>query len=176
MKTKILCKDCLAGNCQLHSEPPTIQQRPSWDEYFMGLAEATATRSTCLRHKLGAVLVKDRRILATGYNGAPRGMKHCLEIGCLRDKLKIPSGTRHEICRAVHAEQNTIIQTARHGETTQDSEIFITHEPCAVCVKILINAGVKRIVFKTGYPDDFAKKLLKEAKIKLVRFNGSKSA
>jgi len=136
----------------------------------MSLAEAAGTRSTCIRHKLGAVLVRDKQILATGYNGAPRGMKHCLDIGCLRDKLKIVSGTRHEICRAVHAEQNTVIQAAVHGVSTLGSDIFITHSPCAVCAKILINAGVKRIVYKAGYPDEFSKELLKEAGVKLVEF------
>ena len=173
-KPKIVCQDCLRGECKIHSEPPLVILRPSWEEYFMRIAEVTATRSTCVRHKLGAVLVRDKRILSTGYNGAPRGMKHCIDIGCLRDRLKIPSGTRHEICRGVHAEQNTIIQASRHGVTTEDSEIYITHEPCAVCAKILINAGVKKIICKTGYPDPFAKKLLKEARVKVIRFNGSK--
>jgi dCMP deaminase len=143
--------------------------RPSWDEYFMQIAEVTATRSTCLRPKKGAVLVRDRRILATGYSGAPRGMKHCLDIGCLRDKLKIPSGTKQEICRGVHAEQNAIIQAARHGVTTQESEIFVTHGPCSVCAKILINAGVKRIVYKSDYADDFAKDLLRQAGVELKK-------
>lgn len=137
----------------------------------MKIAEVTGTRSTCRRHKLGAVLVRDRRILSTGYNGAPRDLRHCIDIGCLRDKLKIASGTRHEICRAVHAEQNTIIQAARHGVTTEDSEIYITHAPCSVCAKILINAGVKKVFFRSGYPDDFAKELLKEAKVKVIQFD-----
>lgn len=173
-KEKILCQDCIKGVCKIHSEPPVATERPSWDEYFMGIARATAQRGTCLRHKLGAVLVKERRILATGYNGAPRGMPHCTEIGCLRDELKIPSGTKHEICRGVHAEQNTIIQSALHGVSTEGSEIYITHEPCAVCAKMLINAGVKRIVCLAGYPDPFAKKLLRQAKIKVVRLDAKK--
>lgn len=168
---KIICKDCLAGKCKIHSEPPAQHRRPSWDEYFMSIAETTATRSTCLRHRVGAILVSDRRILSTGYNGAPRGMVHCLEIGCLRDKLKIPSGKNHELCRAVHAEQNVVIQAARHGISTVGSDLYTTLLPCAVCNKILVNAGVKRIVYQTDYPDEFAKKILKEAKVKLVRFN-----
>lgn len=170
------CGDCRKGKCPLHSEPPPIKKRVSWDDYFMGLAEAVATRSTCLRHNLGSVLVKDRRILGTGYNGAPRGIRHCVEVGCMRDKLKIPSGTRHEICMAVHAEQNAIIQAAVHGASTEGSEIFITHAPCAVCAKILINAGIKRIIFKNNYPDEFARKLLKEAKVEVVYLNGDKKS
>jgi|GEM_PF-50531 len=165
---QVTCLDCLAGKCKIHSEPPREIVRPSWDEYFMNLAEIIGTRSTCTRHKLGAVLVRNRRILATGYNGAPRGMKHCLDIGCLRDKLKIPSGTRHEICRAVHAEQNTVIQAAVHGVSTEGSDIYITHSPCSLCAKILINAGIKRIFYKMGYPDEFSKELLREAGVELV--------
>jgi len=144
--------------------------RPSWDDYFMRIAELVASRSTCLRHDVGAVLVKDKRILATGYNGSPRGMTHCLEIGCLRDKLKIPSGTRAEICRAVHAEQNAVVQCAVYGVPSEGSTIYVTHQPCAVCSKILISAGVKRIVYETPYPDEFAQSLLKEAKVKLEKW------
>jgi dCMP deaminase len=164
----VTCPDCIAGTCKIHSEPPKDTVRPSWDEYFMNLAEMVGTRATCTRHKLGAVLVRDRRILATGYNGAPKGLRHCLDIGCLRDKLKIPSGTRQEICRAVHAEQNAVIQAAVHGVSTAGSDIYITHSPCSVCAKILINAGIKRIFYKTGYPDEFSKELLAEAGIELV--------
>lgn len=169
---KTYCRDCRKGKCKIHSEPPPLVKRLSWDEYFIGIAEATANRSTCLRHQLGAVLVKDRRILGTGYNGAPRGLPHCVDVGCMRDKLKIPSGTMHELCMAVHAEQNAVIQAALHGASTEGSEMFITHAPCAVCTKIMINAGVKRIVYRNHYPDDFAKKLLKQAKIKVVLLNG----
>jgi len=148
--------------------------RPSWNEYFMRLAKYTTTRSTCLRHAVGAVLVRDKRILSTGYNGAPPGMKHCLEIGCIREELKIPSGTKHEICRAVHAEQNAIIQCAIYGASTKDSTIYVTHQPCTICTKILINAGVKRIVYKSPYPDEFAQSLLKEAGIKLEQWRPKK--
>jgi dCMP deaminase len=171
VKKKYVCQDCLKGTCKIHSEPPLTIKRPSWDEYFMNLAEIAGTRSTCLRHKLGAVMVKDKRILATGYNGAPRGIDHCLEVGCLRDKQKIPSGTHHEICMGVHAEQNLVIQAALHGASTEGSSVFLTHAPCAVCAKILINAGVKRIIYKNHYPDKFAKKLLRKAKVKLKKLN-----
>ncbi len=170
-REKVICRDCLNGTCKIHSEPPVATERPSWDEYFMNLAEIAGTRSTCLRHKLGGVMVKNKRIIATGYNGAPRGIEHCLDVGCLRDKLKIPSGTRHEICMGVHAEQNLVIQAALHGASTEGSDVYLTHGPCAVCAKILINAGVKRIVYQNNYPDEFAKKLLKEARVKLVKFN-----
>jgi len=155
----------------IHSEKlRKIKNRPSWDDYFMELAKLVATRSTCLRHAIGAILVNERRILATGYNGSPRGLAHCLEIGCLRDKLKIPSGTRAEICRAVHAEQNALIQCAVYGIQSEGSTIYTTHEPCSVCTKLLISAGVKRIVFDVSYPDEFAQKLLKETKIKVEKW------
>jgi dCMP deaminase len=146
-------------------------QRPSWDDYFMQLAKLVATRSTCIRRQVGAVLVSNKRILATGYNGVPRGLKHCLEIGCIRDEMKIPSGTRAEICRAVHAEQNAIIQCAIYGGvSSEDSTIYVTHQPCSVCTKILINAGVKRIVYEEPYPDEFALGLIKEAGIELEQW------
>lgn len=150
------------------------KSRPSWDDYFMEIVKEAATRSTCLRHNVGAVLVRDKRILSTGYNGAPAGMTHCLEIGCIRDKLKIPSGTKHEICRAIHAEQNAIIQCAIHGVSSKDSTIYITHQPCTICTKILINAGVKRIVFEKPYPDEYAESLLKEVRTKLEQWRPKK--
>ncbi len=160
---------------KIHSEKPRKKvSRPCWDDYFMGLAKLVATRSTCLRHAVGAVLVKNKRILSTGYNGAPQGMAHCLDIGCLRDKLKIPSGTRAEICRAVHAEQNAIIQCAVYGVSSQKSTLYTTHQPCTVCTKILIAAQVKRIVFEKPYPDEFAQTLLKEAGVKLEKWQKSK--
>jgi dCMP deaminase len=154
----------------------TNYHRPSWDDYFMELAELVSTRSTCIRtgRRVGAVLVRDKHILATGFNGAPAGMTHCGEIGCIRDELKIPSGTRHEICRAVHAEQNAIIQCALHGVFSGDSTIYVTHQPCAICTKILINAGVKRIVYQEPYPDEFAQRLIKEAGIKLEQWSKKK--
>lgn len=143
--------------------------RPSWDEYFMQMAELTAQRSTCLRRKVGAVIVKNKHIIATGYNGAPRGLKHCDELGgCLRQKLGVPSGQRHELCRALHAEQNAIIQAATLGQSVEDGTIYVTHQPCVICAKMIINAGLKRIVVKEGYPDELATEILDEAGIKVI--------
>ena len=145
--------------------------RPSWDEYFMEITELVASRSTCLRRKVGAIIVKDKRILTTGYNGPPTGLKHCDELGgCLRDKLGIPSGERMELSRAVHAEQNAIIQAAKYGISINGATIYVTNHPCFICAKMLINAGIKRIVYKEGYPDDFARDILKEAGIKVEQF------
>lgn len=144
-------------------------KRPSWDEYFMGMAKLTSQRSTCLRRKVGAVIVKDKHIVATGYNGAPRGLSHCAELGgCLREQLKVPSGQRHELCRALHAEQNAIIQAATLGQSIEGASIYITHQPCSICSKMIINAGIERIVVDEGYPDELATKLLAEAGIKVV--------
>ncbi|MCT4688698.1 MULTISPECIES: deoxycytidylate deaminase [Vallitalea] len=139
--------------------------RPSWDEYFMDIVEIIKGRSTCLRRKVGAVIVKDRRILTTGYNGAPSGCKHCAEIGCLREQLNIPSGQRHELCRASHAEQNAIVQAAMHGVSIDGGTIYVTDQPCVICSKLIINAGLKRVVFKGSYPDELSMELLKEAGI-----------
>lgn len=141
--------------------------RPSWDEYFLQVAKLVAQRSTCLRRKVGAVAVKEKRILATGYNGAPSGLAHCEDIGCLRQKLKVPSGERQELCRALHAEQNIIIQAVIHKIDLKDSTIYVTNQPCVTCSKMLISVGVKEIVVLEGYPDELAKKMLKEAKVKL---------
>jgi dCMP deaminase len=141
--------------------------RPSWDEYFMRIAELAATRSTCLRRQVGAVIVKDKKILATGYNGAPSGLKHCLDIGCLREKLKIPSGERHELCRATHAEQNAIAQAALFGVSIRDGVMYSTTQPCILCTKLIINAGIKKIVIQDTYPDRMSKAMLKEAKVEI---------
>ncbi len=143
--------------------------RPDWDEYFMKVAKLVATRSTCLRRQVGAVAVREKRILATGYNGAPIGLKHCEELGCLRKRLGIPSGERQELCRAVHAEQNVIIQAAKLGISLDNATLYITHFPCYTCAKLLINAGIKRIVYEEDYPDEFAKKILEEAKITIEK-------
>jgi len=138
--------------------------RPSKDAYFMGLACEAALRSTCKRHKIGAILVSsDGYVLATGYNGAPKGMKHCLDIGCIRDQRNIPSGTQQQLCRAVHAEQNALIQAASHGTSLDGSTLYCTHSPCVICLKMLINAGIKRIVHGKLYPDGLAEEMLKEA-------------
>ncbi|HTY45964.1 MAG TPA: cytidine/deoxycytidylate deaminase family protein [Patescibacteria group bacterium] len=142
-------------------------KRPSWDEYFLEVACLVAKRSTCLRRHVGAVLVKDKKILATGYNGAPSGVRHCTQTGCLRDRLKIPSGQRHELCRGLHAEQNVLLQAALYGVSTKDSILYVTNQPCVICAKMLINAGVCEIVISDGYPDELARKFLKEAGIKV---------
>lgn len=141
--------------------------RPDWDHYFMEMAEVVAKRSTCLRRQVGAVLVKDRRILASGYNGAPTGMDHCAVTGCLRQQMNIPPGQQHEMCRGLHAEQNAIIQAAFHGTSIQDSLIYVTHQPCVICAKMMINAGVKTIIIKGTYPDALAKSMLADAGITL---------
>lgn len=139
--------------------------RPTWDEYFMAIVDDVATRSTCCRRRVGAILVKDKRVIATGYNGGPTGLAHCLDIGCLRQKLGIPSGQQHELCRGVHAEQNAIIQAARYGVHTDGSILYCTTQPCAQCTKMLLNAGVTEIVFREGYPDGLALELLNESQI-----------
>lgn len=156
----------------MKKEKAKIDSRPPWDDYFMELAQLVATRSTCIRkgRQVGAVLVRDKHILSTGFNGPPSGMAHCEEVGCIRDQLKIPSGTRQEICRAVHAEQNAIIQCALHGVSSKNSTLYVTHQPCAICAKILINAGVKRIVYKEPYPDKFAQEMIAESGIKFERW------
>jgi dCMP deaminase len=143
--------------------------RPSWDEYFLEVACLVSRRSTCLRRSVGAVLVRDKKILATGYNGAPSGVKHCIDIGCIREKLNIPSGQRHELCRGLHAEQNVLLQAALHGSSTKGSVLYVTNQPCMICAKMLINAGINEIVIREGYPDETAGKFLKEAKIKVRR-------
>ena len=142
-------------------------ERPGWDEYFMEIAEVTKKRSTCIRRHVGAVIVKDNRILATGYNGVPTGIEHCGKRGCLRDELKVPSGERHELCRGIHAEQNAIVQAAYLGVSIDDSTLYCTNQPCILCAKMLINAGVKRIVIKEGYPDVYAQQMLEEAGLKV---------
>lgn len=134
----------------------------------MQMAVLTAQRSTCLRRNVGAVIVKDRHIIATGYNGAPRGIKHCAERGgCLREKLGVPSGERHELCMALHAEQNAIIQVATLGQSIEGATIYVTHQPCIICAKMIINAGIKRIVVKEGYPDKLAVDILAEAGLEI---------
>jgi dCMP deaminase len=142
-------------------------KRPDTDEYFLKVAAVVAERSTCRRHHIGAVAVKEKHILATGYNGAPSGFKDCLELGCLRDELGIPSGERHEICRAIHAEQNVIIQAALHGVSLERSTIYATHTPCVLCAKMLTNAKIKRFVSFGKYNDDAFIQLFKEAGIEL---------
>lgn len=144
--------------------------RPSWDEYFMRMAYLAAERSTCLRRKVGAVLVRDKRAIATGYNGAPAKIKHCSEAGCLRQQMNVPSGQRHELCRGLHAEQNAIIQAALFGVSTKDSVLYCTTQPCIICTKMLINAGIKKIFVTETYPDELAEQFLQEAGIPLIQY------
>ncbi|MCR4392316.1 MAG: cytidine/deoxycytidylate deaminase family protein [Candidatus Acetothermia bacterium] len=138
-------------------------QRPTWDEYFIQLSRLVSSRSTCLRRRVGAVLIKDKHIISTGYNGAPRGLPHCLELGCLREENRVKSGERHELCRATHAEANAIVQAALHGVSTAGATLYCTTAPCAICAKMLINAGVARIVYEEGYPDALGMEMLRSA-------------
>jgi len=146
-----------------------VSARPSWDEYFLKIAHVVAERSTCLRRQVGVVLVRDRRILTTGYNGAPRGLRHCEEVGCLREQLNVPSGERHELCRAVHAEANALLQAASHGIATEGATIYSTLHPCSMCAKNLINAGVVKIVYVRGYPDELSGEILAASNTEVVR-------
>ena len=143
------------------------QKRIDTDEYFLKIASVVAERSTCRRHNMGAIAVRDKHILTTGYNGAPAGLKDCLELGCLRDELGIPSGTRQEICRAIHAEQNVIIQAALHGVSLEGATIYCTHTPCVLCAKMLVNARIKRFVSFREYNDDSYREMFKEASIEV---------
>lgn len=144
-----------------------VGPRPSWDQYFMAIADMVRTRSTCLRRQVGAIVVKDKRILSTGYNGAPKGMKHCSEIGCLREAADVPSGERHELCRGIHAEQNAIVQAAAFGVSIQGSTLYCTHFPCVLCTKMLINAGIRKLVAARAYPDPLSREMLDEAGIEI---------
>ena len=144
-------------------------KRPTWDEYFLGIADLISKRSTCLRRSVGAVLVKDKRILATGYNGAPSGITHCEITGCIREKLKVPSGERHELCRGLHGEQNAFLQAALHGTSLKGASLYSTTQPCIICAKMIINAGIKEIVIKGDYPDKMSKEFLRAAKVKIRR-------
>lgn len=146
-------------------------KRPSWDEYFIQISHLVSKRSTCLRRQVGAIIVKNRRILATGYNGTPSKITHCSDVGCLRMKLKIPSGERHELCRGLHAEQNALLQAALYGISVQGASLYITNQPCLICAKMIINAGIQELVIADGYPDKMAQDFLKEAGIKLRKIN-----
>lgn len=145
-------------------------ERPDWDSYFMMIATVVASRSTCLRRQVGAVIVRDRQILSTGYNGAPRGVSHCSAEGCLREKLGVPSGERHEICSGSHAEINAIAQAAATGVVTQGGWIYCTHEPCVYCTKALINAGCRRVIFMNPYPDELARRIARESGVEFVHY------
>jgi len=148
------------------------KKRPSWDEYFTAITKQVATRSTCLRRKVGAIIVKDKRILTTGYNGAPKGVMNCLERGkCLREELGIPSGQRHEMCRGLHAEQNAIIQAAYHGVSIKDGILYSNTQPCVQCAKMIINSGIRKIYYFKDYPDELSLELLKEAGVELIKLD-----
>jgi len=146
--------------------------RPDNDTYFMRMADLVATRSTCLRRNVGAVVVKEKRVLTTGYNGAPKGLKHCAEVGCVRLEHNIESGTRHELCRGVHAEQNAVIQAAYFGVSIKGSTIYTTNFPCVMCTKILVNAGIKEIVYKDDYVDELSRAVLDESGIRVRQYTG----
>ena len=146
-----------------------VQERPSWEAYFMDITRLVSKRSTCLRRSVGAVIVKDKRILSTGYNGAPMGTRHCLDIGCLREAKGINSGERHELCRGIHAEQNAIIQAAYHGVSIKGAVLFCTNLPCIICAKMIINAGIHTIIYEAGYADALSKDMLAESNVDLIQ-------
>ncbi len=148
-----------------------LSDRPSWNDYFMGICDLMATRSTCTRRHVGAVLVKDKRILCSGYNGAPSKVPHCKETGCLRAKLNVPSGEKHELCRGVHAEQNAIVQAALHGIQVEGSILYCTNQPCSICAKMIINAGIKTVYYKDGYDDTLTLEMFDQAKVKLIQID-----
>ena len=148
-----------------------IEKRPSWQEYFIEMAFLVSKRSTCLRRKVGAVLVKDNQIISTGYNGAPKHIRHCSIVGCLRKKLNVPSGQRHELCRGVHAEQNAIIQAAINGSSTKGSVLYCTNQPCSICSKMIINAEITKVFVANTYPDELGQTMLEEAGIDLISVN-----
>ena len=146
-----------------------IPERISWIDYFMDITKLVARRSTCIRRAVGAIIVKDQRILATGYNGAPMGIRHCSVTGCLRAKLNVPSGQRHELCRGIHAEQNAIIQAALHGVSIKNAVLFCTNQPCSICTKMIINAGISKIYYEEGYADELSLEMLNEANIEIIK-------
>ena len=148
-------------------------KRPSWESYFMGITELVAKRSTCRRRSVGAIIVKDKRILTTGYNGAPSGISHCLEVGCLREQLNVASGERHELCRGIHAEQNAIIQAAFHGVSIKGATLFCTNLPCSICAKMIINAGINTIYYLSGYADALSEDMLREASVQIIKVGES---
>ena len=147
---------------------PVTESRPSWETYFMDITALVAKRSTCLRRAVGAIIVKDKQILSTGYNGAPKNVRHCREVGCLREKLNVASGQRHELCRGIHAEQNAIIQAAFHGVSVKNASLFCTNQPCSICAKMIINAGIRKIYYRSGYADPLALEMIEESGVELV--------
>lgn len=161
-----------AIKCSIRTANKEDGMRTSWDEYFMEIAEMVKTRSTCLRRQVGAVIVKDNHIITTGYNGAPSGLKHCTELGgCYRESMGVPSGERQELCRALHAEQNAMIQAANLGIATEQATLYVTLQPCVICAKMAINAGIIRIVYRGSYPDALSLAILSEAGIVLCNLD-----
>ena len=152
--------------------PSPAAERPSWETYFMEITALVAKRTTCLRRAVGAIIVKDKRILSTGYNGAPSHIRHCREVGCLREQMRVPSGQRHELCRGIHAEQNAIIQAAYYGVPIRGATLYCTTQPCSICAKMIINAGIAEIIYASGYADPMAVEMLAEAGVALMSFNG----
>jgi dCMP deaminase len=149
-----------------------LVSRPTWDQYFEAIVTQVATRSTCRRRHVGSVIVKDKRILATGYNGAPSGLRHCLEVGCLREAGGIESGQRHELCRGLHAEQNSIIQAALHGVSIEGAVMYTTHQPCTLCAKMIVNSGLVRVLYINPYPDELARSIFDEAGVEQIYLGG----
>jgi dCMP deaminase len=144
--------------------------RPEWDEYFLKITRDVSERATCVKRKVGAIIVKENHILATGYNGTPKGFTHCTEENCIRKQMNVPSGQRHELCRGLHAEQNAIIQAAWHGVKIEGGTMYCTYQPCAICVKMLINAGIRKLVYAGGYPDELAQQMLKDSRLPVVKY------
>ncbi|MBN2018262.1 MAG: cytidine/deoxycytidylate deaminase family protein [Candidatus Cloacimonetes bacterium] len=142
--------------------------RPLWNEYFMKIAELVSSRSTCLRRKVGAIIIRDNQILSTGYNGAPKGVPHCADVGCLRVKLNVPAGERHELCRGIHAEQNAIIQAAVNGVSVKGGTMYCTHQPCSICAKMIVNAEIKNVYIADSYPDKLAESMFRDAGVNLI--------
>ena len=147
-------------------------KRPSWDEYFLTITYDVAERATCIKRKVGSIIVKDHRILSSGYNGSPKGFSHCSEENCIRKQMDISSGHRHELCRGLHAEQNAIIQAAWHGVKIAGGTLYCTYQPCVICVKMMINAGIEKLVYTGAYPDELAAEMLKESKMEVVKHEG----
>ncbi len=148
-----------------------MNDRPSWQEYFMQMAFLAATRSTCLRRKVGAVLVRDNQIVSTGYNGTPKNIRHCGEQGCLRQQQQVPPGEKHELCRGVHAEQNVIIQAGINGGSTHGATLYCTNQPCSICARMIINAEIRTVYIADTYPDALAEQLMEEAGVELIHFD-----
>ncbi|NLK50797.1 MAG: cytidine deaminase [Candidatus Cloacimonetes bacterium] len=148
-----------------------MDSRPSWQQYFMQMALLASQRSTCLRRKVGAILVRNNQILSSGYNGSPKGIAHCAEVGCLREQLKVPAGQNHELCRGVHAEQNAIIQAGINGSSTSNADLYCTHQPCSICARLIINAEIRTVYVAYPYPDKLAEQLFKEADINLYHLD-----